>query len=333
MSFVFLICTERSGSNLIRSIMDNHREISGPAPSHLFRLFGLNYQNYHPTQNKQNWSNFVSDFEEAQHNMLGIWDTKIIQKDLLRYCPNNKISEALDYLYCSERKTSEKISFIKENYTYLIIPFILSNWPDAKFVYQVRDPRDVAGSWLKTDSMPGGVEQAVQTWKNDQVETLKILNHMQSSNRLVLIRYEDLINDPEKISLELCSFLNLDYDENMLNFHMNKNTQKNSKRIKAWNNLDKPVIRDNSGKYKLSLTKSDIRYIELSCSTEMKKFDYILNTDIKSFTPSQIKAELSHLRDKISKGSIASLKSKSEQSVRSKRMNIIEKVKSRIAKQ
>ncbi len=252
-------------------------------------------------------------------------------KDLLKQCPNKKISEALDYLYHSERKATERISFVKENYTYLFTPFILANWPDVKFVYQVRDPRDVIASWLKTASMPGGVAQAVQTWKQDQVETLKVLNQVQTSNRSILIRYEDLIENSETISRNLCKFLDLEYDDRMLEFHMNKLTQENAQRIDAWNNLDKPIIKNNSGKYIDSLSQYDIRYIELTCFSEMQLFGYALDTDVSSLSSSQIENELIQLKEKLALGNTIILKSKNEQSVRSKRLNIIEKVKSRKA--
>lgn len=39
MKFDFLICSERSGSNLITKLLDNHSKYCGPTPPHLLRVF------------------------------------------------------------------------------------------------------------------------------------------------------------------------------------------------------------------------------------------------------------------------------------------------------
>ena len=331
MSLVFLICTERSGSNFITSVMNGHTKVSGPPPSHIFRLFGLNCQNYHPSENDDNWQAFLSDFKEATKNMLGDWDSKINIDQLNKSCPNKTIAEALDYLYQLERKPQECISFVKENYTYSIISFILANWPDAKFVYQVRDPRDVAASWLKTSTMPGGVKTAIDNWKKDQIETLNIFGQLQSSKRAILVRYEDMISDTEKICLKLCEYIGVKYEESMLEFYNDERTCRNAARIPAWDNLAKPVMKDNSGNYKKTLSTADIRYIELMCGSQMKVFGYTLDTDVDGLSVEQVMNEVEQLQSKISQGEKPIMDSKMERTVRSKRLALINRVKTRIS--
>jgi len=46
MQFDFLLCSERSGSNLTAKVLDGHPEVCGPFPSHMIRTFSENYYRY-----------------------------------------------------------------------------------------------------------------------------------------------------------------------------------------------------------------------------------------------------------------------------------------------
>lgn len=331
MNFAFLFCSERSGSNFITSIVGGHEEVSGPPPSHLFRLFGLNCQNYFPTSNDENWNAFKEDFVEATQNMLGDWDSDITEDELDAACPNRFISEALDHLYAQERRPTEQLSFVKENYAYSFTPFLLANWPDAKFVYQVRDPRDVATSWIKTSATPGGVAEAIDNWQRDQQETLRIYHQLQSTQKILLVRYEDMLIDPEETALKICNHLGLNYSPSMLEFHKDSRIKRNAAKIPAWENLAKPIMANNHGKYKAVLSADDIRYIELRCFKLMREFGYELDTDIESLSAASIQSEIAELQERISKNHDQTVEPERTQITRDRRGAIIERVKNRAA--
>jgi len=330
MKFAFLMCSERSGSNFIVSLMNGHPEISGPPSSHLFRLFGLNAHNYFPISNPANWEAFTADLVTARENMLSKWETQIDVEELNKACPNRTMREALDYTYAKECRGNEQLSFVKENYTYMVVAFLLANWPEAKFVHQVRDPRDVAASWIKTNGTAGGVKEAVATWLNDQTESLRYFNQMKSSGRALQIRYEDLVADTPATAVKLCQHVGVDYDPVMLDYYKDKRTVKNAKRIDAWGNLAKPVMTSNFGKYKKSLSAEDIRYVELMCHDLMVGFGYMLDTNAADLSEHERTAELAGLGDKLSVGVAAREIPKREQVIRARRLALIERVKSRI---
>lgn len=331
MNFVFLLCTERSGSNLITSIAGAHREVSGPPPSHQFRLFGLNCENYYPTSVDENWDAFVTDFVDAAGLMIGDWDSEISAAGLRQACPDRTIAGALQYLYACERKPGEHISFVKENYTYSIAPFLLANWPNAKFVHQVRDPRDVAASWITTFRDKGGVAEAVETWRNDQRMSLEMTRQIRSNRSTLLLRYEDLISEPEISARMLCRAIGIDFDGNMLEYHADDRTRRNADKVSAWNNLAKPVLGSNAGKYKTALSGTDIRCIELSCARLMTIFGYAFETDAASVSPEKARAEIAELLPLVS-GSIASPPSSGgDATMLADRQKLIERVKNRIS--
>lgn len=330
MKFSFLMCSERSGSNFIVSLMNGHPEISGPPSSHLFRLFGLNAHNYFPLTNDENWQAFTDDLVSGQENMLSEWETKIDAAELDAACPNRTMREALDYTYAKECRGNEQLSFVKENYTHMVVAFLLANWPDAKIVHQVRDPRDVAASWIKTNGAVGGVKEATATWYNDQKQSLLYFNQISISGRALQIRYEDLVADTPATARKICEHVGVEYDPVMLDYYKDKRTVQNAKRIEAWSNLAKPVMTSNFGKYKKTLSQQDIRYIELKCHELMTQFGYDLDTDVANMPADECAAEMLKLENELSTGIAARAIPKSELAIRAGRLALIERVKNRM---
>lgn len=86
--------------------------------------------------------------------------------------------------------------------------------PAARFVYLVRDGRDVADSLRRRGaSLAAGIER----WLADNEAGLAAL--ARHPGRVTLLRYEDLVADPAATLAGLCAFLGEAYDEAMLRYH------------------------------------------------------------------------------------------------------------------
>jgi hypothetical protein len=164
--------------------------------------------------------------------------------------------------------------FIKENQVYEFMPYLAWHFPGARYVYQVRDPRDMALSWKKSAPHVGGVIQAARQWKIDQQQSLKNFNELKKREEAVFVRYEDLITGTEAELARILDFMGLDYEPGMLQFHQDRLTKNNAGRIKAWENLSVGVLADNKMKYLDELTQQEIRYIEKICMYEMLHLGY-----------------------------------------------------------
>ncbi len=92
-------------------------------------------------------------------------------------------------------------------------------WPTAKFIYIVRDPRDVASSCVKF-GWAGNTWFGVNGWLRAE-EYLTRLKTMISPEKLLEVRYEDLIRNPTEILAIICDFLGIDYSEDMFNYVKN----------------------------------------------------------------------------------------------------------------
>ena len=92
-------------------------------------------------------------------------------------------------------------------------------WPDAKFIHMVRDPRDVAASAVKL-GWAGNVYTGVQRWLAAESAWDNLARAIPTTNRCE-VQFEKLIANPESTLRQLCEFLAVPYSPKMLNYHQN----------------------------------------------------------------------------------------------------------------
>lgn len=278
MKFSFLLCSERSGSNLILNMLNAHPSVCGPAPNHSIRAFAQNEKNYGDLSNEDNWECLIKDFTQYITYQLGNWQTDFSIEDVNKI-PTNSVISLLKYRFIKEAKHQGKeILFIKENKIYNFYEFIKKHFANAPLVYQVRDPRDMALSWKKSNNHPGFIKKAVDQWLVDQNKFLRIIS--ESSTPYIRYSYEDLLSHPERTLKNICESLGIDFSNKMLEFYNNENTISNAEKIKNWENLKKPLLKNNRNKFLTELTKNEILYIEYHCKNLMDTFGYKLEFEV-----------------------------------------------------
>ena len=324
--FNFLMCTERSGSNFITKLLNAHPEICGPTPIHLIRAISQNRLNYGDLNNNRNWGTLIQDFVEYLDYSFGHWESSITKKELLENCSKRNIESIIKYIFTKEAKVHKKSSlFIKENRIYNYMPFILAAFPNSKFIYLVRDIRDFALSWKKSPNHPGAIMKSCEVWKKDQEEFLKLYGYLFDYDRILLLRYEDLLSNTENELKKICKFLNKKFSSKMLDFHKDKLTIKNANRILDWKNLSKPVLKNNSKKFIKELSDWEIKYLEYECFELLDYFGYKnmyekqinLDSNINELIKDQEKIYL--------KQTLNNLKPE-EQEIRKNRLKILRKI-------
>ena len=286
------------------SLMNGHSAVCGPPPTHLFRLFGGNRANYGDLEDDAAWNALVEDMMLGLECKLGAWSTSITADELRQRAKRRCPAELLRIIYSKEAEhDGARILFVKENHTASFAPFLLGGFPDCRFVLLVRDPRDVASSWVSTDTIPGGVERATEVWLADQEASLSLYHQLRDTGRITLVRYEDLVGERTVETLrQLTAALGLSYEEGMLDFHRHLRTQRNARRIAAWANLARPVLKGNSGKYRDVLSEADLRYVELACFPLMNALGY--PCDLTSELPGleDLPTQLGQLRPLLAQG-------------------------------
>jgi hypothetical protein len=278
--FSFLICSERSGSNLITRMLDAHSQVCGPATKHLINPVARNAFRYEPLERPANWQALLDDIGALLDADFSHWRRRFSPADLAALAAPGDLPALVRGVFAAEAAAHGKARvFIKENQVYEYIAFLLLHFPRANFVYQVRDPRDMALSWKRNPGHPGGVCRAARQWQADQQASLRLYGELRRLGRARLVRYEDLIAEPERVLGEVLAMMGLAWEPGMLAFHESELTRANAGQQHAWANLGKAVMADNRQKYRDALGADEIRAIEAICSTEMQLLGYACEHD------------------------------------------------------
>ncbi|MDK2772953.1 MAG: sulfotransferase [Flavobacterium sp.] len=278
MKFDFLICSERSGSNLITKLLDNHSQYCGPTPPHLLRVFYPVLTKYKDLDKDENWANFINDIDGFFNAKIGIWQAQFSKEELLKIQPRS-LAATVNYIYKKEAQIHNKERvFVKEVATYNFFNEISADFSEAKFIWLVRDPRDMALSWSQSPVHRGDIVRAANIWQKNQSETLKL--YQQFPDKILWVKYEDLISNQEQELMRICDFLDVDFEEGMVDYHKKKISQENAAQTDNWKNLNQSIIKNNSKKYLKALRKEQIQFIEYVCKNEMEALNYDLEFSI-----------------------------------------------------
>ena len=157
MAFFFLMCSERSGSNFITKVMNGHEDVCGPSTKHVFNPVARNFFRYGDLANESNWDELLTDICNLLTVPFSQWQMDFSKEYMKNLAPRGDLPSLLKNLFIEEAKANGKTHvFVKENQVYEFFTFLIQYFPEAKFLYQVRDPRDMALSWKKNSDHKGG---------------------------------------------------------------------------------------------------------------------------------------------------------------------------------
>jgi len=212
----FLVGCERSGTTLLRLMLNEHPNMAMPAESHfivnLIERFGTEHilskneviEAYNIIVNLKRWQEWENS-KEVLLTQLEILENPTIAK-IVNVVFELKLSDSGKQIWGD--KTPKYSNYIDK---------IHNMYPDAKFIHLTRDGRDVCLSFLKTGWIGPWVSRIAKYWSN-RVEAAKSSQSYLTGTRYLEIRYEDLVSQTEATLRKICRFLDQDYSAVMLEY-------------------------------------------------------------------------------------------------------------------
>ena len=102
------------------------------------------------------------------------------------------------------------------------------------------------------------------------------------SKRFVKVKYRDLITDPEATLKRICSFLNLSFNQDMLNYFHAEESIKTARSGIMWQNLSQPIMAGNYDKYLKELSQEEIKIFEMVAGEILEELGYAITSDYKN---------------------------------------------------
>lgn len=273
---IFIIGTERSGTNLLRLMLNAHSAIAVPHPPHIVKLFAPLAPGYGDLRRDDNFRRLVADVCRLVELHPYPWGFRPDREQAFREAPGRELLAVYLAVYDQYRTFTGKRRWCCKS-TFMIdqVAAILRYRPDARFIFMVRDPRDVAVSAKKSIFNHFHVYYTARRWQREQRLGLQWLVRL-PGEQIQLLQYEELLADPEGTLRRLCRFLGEEFEAPMLAYHRSAEAQKSGSLCISWENTSRPVLRHNTEKFRGRLTREEICLIEALCRDEMGELGYEL---------------------------------------------------------
>lgn len=272
-----IIGTERSGTNLLRLILNSHRDIAIPHPPHIMKNFFKLEPLYGDLNNDANFKKLISDVVRSVELHPYPWEIRIDKEKILRDAKERNLINVFFCVYDQYlESTGKKMWGCKSTFMIYHVALIRRYYPKAKFIYMVRDGRDVAVSAKKTIFNHYSVYYTAQLWKKEQEIGIYWLNKLPETE-ILLARYEDILSKPEATVKSICAFLGEPYQDSMLNFFDTREAKKSGSISSAWKNTSQPILKNNFQKFSAELKKDEVDLFEAIAGQELDYFSYPLS--------------------------------------------------------
>jgi hypothetical protein len=295
---VFIAGHPKSGTSLLRSVLDSHPElVAYPEETFFFRRYlpkatGINLQEKLALSDQYLTHIFEWNQVNPPANQVGYPDRDYsnipivaVRQSVRQYIAERFTHEGdmLSAVILAFGKVTGQLTSLShhwvektpynENYASQIFDW----WPDAKIVHTVRDPRDNFASYHRkhVDWSP---ESFALNWVHSTQAGLNNRS-LYGSNRYLLLRFEDLTSMPDVKLNELCQFLGISDDPSLRQpVRGGKPWGGNSMFADQYTTISAAPI----GRWTETLKPDEAATIELVAGQVMNRFGYQLYSSMAS---------------------------------------------------
>ncbi|MGH3146282.1 MAG: sulfotransferase family protein [Rubrobacter sp.] len=241
--YLFIVGCPRSGTTLLRRLVDAHPLIAIPREQHWLAKWFERRKGVTPEGTvTPELIDDLLEYEKFVRLGIGREDLEGLMASGQAISYASFVSSVFD-LYGQAR--GKPLVGDKTPAYVRSIPTLSSLWPEARFVHITRDGRDVCLSAINWDRS-ARLADRFSTWREDPVTTAALWwEHMaraghEAGGQLAPglyheLRYETLIRNPEGACRKLCEFLEVPYEDAMLHFHEGRTkTKPGLDAKKAW---------------------------------------------------------------------------------------------------
>jgi hypothetical protein len=217
-SFPIVLGCVRSGTTMLRAVLDSHPELAVP-PESYFVVPALEQRaRYERPGEALDLDRLLADV--GAERSFPDWHLTPATLDEVRAAEPTTVPDAVLALYRAYAHQQGKPRAGDKTPSHLLhVDLLAASFPTARFLHIVRDGRDVVPSILGMSFGPDRFAEGVLFWQR-RVEQGRAAGARLGSGRYREIKYEHLVADPEPVLRdEVCPFLGLEWSDEMLRYH------------------------------------------------------------------------------------------------------------------
>lgn len=250
---IFVVGCQRSGTTFLSSILSAHHNIKAIPEGQFF------IDCMPPDISNINVENLLLKIEN--HYRFKIWNSKLpnIEKNFINY---SDFVRAFIYTYLSQFQSEKAMAATK----YWVdhqpghvrhLAKLHKIFPNCKVIILIRDGRAIANSIMPLDWGPNSITRAAYYWEQRLAHSFAAKQYL--GNQAIIVRYEDILSESKVTIGNICNFLDVPFESNMLNangFSVPKFTKEQH------NLVGNGIVRNRIDSWKDSLSQREIEVFE-----------------------------------------------------------------------
>lgn len=247
---VFLVGSERSGSTLLRLMLDHHPRLAF--------FFEFEYAvEFMPEFN--GWPNLEDYYRELESNRIFLAGSLEIVRGL-------DYPQLIDDFLRQKRDRDGKplVGAVVHRH----FDRLLRIWPDARFIHLIRDGRDVGRSYIEM-GWAGNMYTAVDGWIMAEQLWSK-LSQIVPEERKIDVHYEGLATETVPTLTRICEFIGVSYDSAMLDYSTHSTYEPPSPKF--------------VGTWRRKLSPHEVQLAEMKCGSMLTERGY----ELSGYPPLQV---------------------------------------------
>ncbi len=277
----FIIGSGRNGSTLLAAMLNKHPALLVPPEQFFLHMSIIKYKlfNFLP------WEELVKIVlgEAADSRRSVRWDLRVNDLfDRLYRLPTQQrtLRRLIDEIFVAYGRQKGKTFELwgdKSPLTTYRFNYIFPVYRDARFVFLLRDGRDVVSSYIQGSAQEfqqfASLRHAAWLWNLSIRHWDRICREVPEARRHFLT-YEQLVTDPEKTLTALVRFLGFDFHPDMLNFQ-DQASRLGVETMRMHQNLRRPLNPASIGKWRERLSREQQAELMPLIEKNLRRFGYL----------------------------------------------------------
>jgi hypothetical protein len=286
----FIVGFQRSGTTLLRLMLDNHPDLAIPLDTvGLWAKYEDRLADYAGLATDADARRLVTDLLAEER--IRLWEVPLTADGILALRQRAGFPGIVDAFHLGYAAAKGKRAWGDKDPGNMERIDRISRWfPACKVIHIVRDGRDAC---LSQQQQSFGIQDLFDcacAWR-EQVEWVRRIGGVLGAERYFELRYEDLVTDAAPILQQLCRFLGVTYSPQMLEYHRDVKRSVPDEKRHIWPLLDKPPQKDAAGRWKKAMSQGERVGFEKRAGSMLRAMNY----ETLPVLTGAARAELAHL--------------------------------------
>jgi LPS sulfotransferase NodH len=275
---LFIVGANRSGTTLLRLILNAHSRIAVPDELVYFD-FNFSRDSFHPWQNptvpREQYERFVRRFLNNNEEALAPLSIARLYREILS-SPVFDLREPYAHVLGAWASHHGKVRWGEKTPGNLFYADLIHEmFPEALFIYLMRDPRAGVNSMNRSVLFSEDTIINALNRRKYMRDGVALLRASVPARQRILIKYEDLVAEPESTIRSLCSFIGEDFEPQMLEFHEDAERYMKPRAVETFNRAaTRPIQTSRIDAWRDTLSPEDVAVIEWICDDSMQEYGY-----------------------------------------------------------